>query len=464
MSATSRLLDERRQVHALRGASRWPTPRALRGLLYAIWAGAALLFLISERSLERGRASLHIIGKDAAVGILAAQEIKAHLADLDANGAVLLLGSTAQADVATQLFEYRRSAVTRRLIDAAQSISAGEDERILIVAVSENLGRYLVAMGDARAQHARGDARAALEAYRAATDLMHLRLLPAAESLDAVNQAQMDAAYRVQASASKWAEVLAVMAGGALLVALIAAQIFLLRRTRRIVNPALLLATVLALAASGYLIDRFGAAREDLRVAKEDAFESIHALWRLRAVAYDATGVQGRFLLDRERRVGFAQAYTQKLSLISSAPELPASARAKLASQADLSAFPLSGLAGDIVHNLTFRGERAAVGGLLDGLTEYVKVDRQLHGLDAVATDAKHLEAVALYLGRSNEAFNHFDASALRALSINKQVFDELIDEGDRGLKTAELLDPLLAAAIALLGWLGLRRRIQEYR
>ena len=46
---------------------------------------------------------------------------------------------------------------------------------------------------------------------------------------------------------------------------------------------------------------RIGDAREDLRVAKEDAFDSIHALWQARAVAYDANGDETRYLLGGPR-------------------------------------------------------------------------------------------------------------------------------------------------------------------
>src|SRR5207249_2333937 len=100
---------------------------------------------------------------------------------------------------------------------------------------------------EARYRHDMGDEKGALDAYRSATALMHTKIINAANQLDFANRRYMDDVYAEQRRASEGAEVLAVALGGALLASLVAAQLFLFKRMRRILNAPLALASVLAL-------------------------------------------------------------------------------------------------------------------------------------------------------------------------------------------------------------------------
>src|SRR5262249_18812118 len=114
-------------------ASSWTTPGRLRAFLVMTLVGSALLLAIGEATLKTARDALYKIGKDTAPSIIAAQEIQASLADLDANMANYLLVPPEQQDGATQLFEFRRAGATKRLVDAAQNISEGDKEKVPIV-------------------------------------------------------------------------------------------------------------------------------------------------------------------------------------------------------------------------------------------------------------------------------------------------------------------------------------------
>ena len=74
-------------------------------------------------------------------------------------------------------------------------------------------------------------------------------------------------------------------------------QLFVRARVPRRLVLALLVATVMAGGFTAYLVGRFRDAREDLRVAGDDTFHSLHLLLRARALAYDAKGDEGRYLL-----------------------------------------------------------------------------------------------------------------------------------------------------------------------
>src|SRR5262245_8052825 len=240
---------------------RWSTPRRLRTYALVIWALCALLLFAGEGTLSRARRAMKTIGKDAGPSILAAQEIRSALADLDANAANLLLGTANQRAEAQKVFERRRTQATGRLVDAAQNITY-EGERAPIVAMMDELGRYLEVVTEARLRYETRDARGAVETYGAASGRMHDKILAAAQALDQVNRSYMDDVYEAQRRASAGAEGVAVVLGGALVASLTALQVFLFLRMRRILNPSLAAATAFAIFFTLHLAHAFGAARE----------------------------------------------------------------------------------------------------------------------------------------------------------------------------------------------------------
>jgi len=436
--------------------SRWTTPRTLRVGIGAIWLASAVLFLVGLGALSADRAALRTIARDTAPSIVAAQDLGAHLADLDTELANSLLGSVADRDVATELFEVRRSAANRRLVDAANNMSHGDADRIPIVVIGEELGRYLEIAARAQWLYLGADREGAIGLQRLATSLMHSRILPAAGALDAANRDHMDAQYTRAQHDSTTYEVEAFLAGALLVVVLVAAQVYVRRRMRRRVAPLLLAATVLAVVFTSYLVGRFRTGREDLRIARDDAFNSIHLLWRARALAYDANGDESRWLLDRPRAADYETQYRQKVAQLVSRPTG--------LSPRDVQSGGVTGLLVDEANNVTFPGERDAAEATLATLAQLAGTDDRMRQLER---QGQHADAVEVCIGsKSGEAraaFDRFDAAIERTTAINQAAFDGVISLADRGLRRAEWLDPAFALAIALLGWLGIRSRVREY-
>jgi hypothetical protein len=432
----------------------WPTPRRLRAYQIVIWVFAALLLLMGEGTLSRARHALQTIGHDAAPSIIASQEIGSALADLDANAANYLIGTASHRADAMRAYETRRVQATARLVDTAENITYGDAEKVPIHTMIEELGRYFELFAEARYRHDGGDEKGALETYRAATTLMHTRILVAANQLDRANRSYMDEIYEDQRRASQGAEGLAVVLGGALLVALGLAQLFILKKMRRILNPPLAVATLLAFGFIVYLWHAFGDARHQLKIAKEDAFESIHTLWKARALAYDANGDESRYLLDR------AAAATQEASFDARVRELTtAPARKTVGTPGSF-----QGLFADELGNVTFAGERKAAEAMVARFAEYYEIDRRIRALEKAGN---HAAAVDLCIGslstQSNAAFERFDDALMKTIKINRDAFDATISDGDRLLARAEWLDPLVVIAICALGWFGIRARLREY-
>lgn len=441
---------------ALRGQA---TPRSLRRCLWATWGLSALLFFVGEGALDGARVAMKAVGKDTAPSILAAQEISSSLADLDANAGNYLLGHEKRHQAAAmETFEKQRKEVTAHLVDAARNITYGEAEKVPINQMLEGLGRYMEWIGEARYRKDTGDDAGAVRAYAAASDMMHQHMLKAADKLDQENRAHLDHEYKEHQRVAGLSAVGAAAVGGLLALALLLTQAFLVRRTRRRINAPLLGATAVAVVYTIYLVTRVAAAREDLKVATEDAFESIHLLWQARAIAHDANGDETRYLLG-DRAAAFERDYNDKVARLTSLPHVDA---ALLERRSLPPGF--TGLFAKELGNITFQGEHDAAVAMTVAFGKYQAVDEQIRNLERAG---KHDQAVDLCIGtgsdQSNAAFERFDRALRAVVEINRKQFDATIERGTAELTVATVLGPLASLAVALLALLGLRPRLREY-
>jgi hypothetical protein len=438
--------------------SSWTTPKQLRACVAAVWIGSALVFLVGLQALNADRGALRSIVEDTAPRIVAADELNAQLAGLDTELANSLLGGAADRDVANEMFELRRSAANRRLVDSAANLTAQSAERVPLIVLSEELGRYLELAARAQWLHEGGDRDGSLGLVRLATNLMHARILPAAAALDAMARAGMESQYASARRASRRSMALAVGAGALLVAGLVAGQVVIRRRMRRRTAPVLLAATILAVAFTWYLVARFSRASENLRAVHDDAFSSIHFLWRVRALSFDAAGDQSRWLLDRPRASDYDSAFRAKTTQLLSRPG------SWRVGSSDVTSGKVTGLLIDEARNVTFAGEEDAANAALVAFQIYLSADERVRALEK---QSKHTDAVDLLLGVRNDgaraAFDKFDAVIQRTLGINREAFTTMAAAADRTLRKAEWLDPAFALLIALLGWLGVRPRLREY-
>ncbi len=433
-------------------APRWTTPRVLSALLGLAWLASALVLAVGLRALDADRAALRVLRTEAAPTIVVAQQLGAELAGLDAQLAVSMLAAGPARHAAQEQFEAGRAAVARRLVDAASYVTLGDAERTPVVVMTEELGRYLELAARAQALYASGDRDGALGLVRQATDHMHERILPRALDLDRIKRDHLDLRYEAAQARSQGFEVEAIAAGALLLVVLLGAQVFVRVRMRRRVVPALLVAAIVAAAFTSYLVGRFRVAREDRRVARDDAFNSLHLLWRARAVAEDARGDDVRWLLDRPRAAFYQSAYSVKIAQLSSEP-----ATTKPADDA-------GGLLPDEVRNVTFDGERDAAQAAVDALADVTHADDAVRRLERSGNHEGAVDhALALRSDGARAAFERLDAALQATIAINQSAFDAVLGRADSGLRRAEWVDPAVALVLALFAWLGIRPRVREY-
>jgi len=388
------------------------TPQVLKIGLVAVCIASALLMLAAISGAREHRRAIQVVGKDSAPSIVAAEHIRAALADMDAQAANELLGGPRAHDAQVQV-ERRRSEAISAIIAAAENITYGDAERGPIKALALEVGTYTAARQSALDRNS-------IAEWRAAARIMDATLLPAAEDLDRANRTALDAAYQAQANASIRSAVFLVFAALTLGGVLLMLQIFIAGRMRRMINPGLLFATLTAFLFVVYAGQRFTQCGRDLKAAKEDAFESVHRLWKARALTYAANGDQSRYLLDPERATSYEKDFGVKADLISS-EFLPDELKSEF--QAYLKA-------AKEVRTLVAGGHRA----------------------DAMAL-AQH----------SSGAFERFDAALGSALEDKQKAFDEAIAQGFNEVAGFEVSAPALAFLISLFAWLGLRPRLREY-
>ena len=373
------------------------------------------------------RAATKTVGRDTAPSIIAAQHIKTAMAGMDAAEAAALLGKPARIPQMLQIYEARRLEASKALIAAAENITYGDQERLPIQTIEVGLGNYAELAQRARDMHD-------VAAYREAADLADSKLYPAADALDKANRDALDRIYENQLSYSLATRTSVVITGLLLLFTLLSVQSFLTRRMRRIFNPPLVLASIIAFAMLAYSVERFQLEMSQLKVAKQDAFESIDALWRARAVAYEASADQIRYLLDDAGAKQYDDEFQAK------AGETRKYLDAEL-------------------KNITFEGEREAANDTDRFFKEFLGADQEIRRTKTVG---KKDAAIALCL--DGAPFQAFDEALGRTLDINQKAFHAAVLEGEHILEYFQTKAVLACLAIALLSLVGLLGRIQEYR
>jgi hypothetical protein len=345
-----------------------------------------------------------------------------------------------------------------------------EQSNALYYAVSDmdaQVGNVLLAGHDPAGR----PSAATLSYFQQATDLMSTTVLPAAASLTTANASALDASYNQDRSTAASGQVLVLVLGLAVAGVLLGTQVFLAGRYRRLVNPALVAATVLAVGLAIAAAVQLGAPAGNLKVAKQDAFDSILALTQARAVSYDANADETRFLVDPGRAAAYQDAFLRKslelvnvgnVGIFSYDAALAADIRAYQADHADVR---FGGYLGTEFRNITFPGERAAATRALLAYQVYEKYDRKLRAMaktnlaQAIAFD------IGTSPGQSDWAFNQWDGALGSVITINENAFTAAIRDGHTtGSPWIALIPAIGTVLIAALAIAGTRPRLAEYR
>lgn len=436
-------------------------------------AALALLFAAIAAGAATAGDGLRVIGRDSGPQVVATANLYFGLSEMDALVADVLVMETDQSllrQEALTRYESQRAAANRALLEAFQLAGDDQAERRTIQSVLDGLGRYeqLVARAlllNSQSPHPAGEPpAAAVEVYRDATDLMRDVLLPQAYNLTLESGTIVRRTYEEESNAVQTGRLLVGAAGTATVVLLILLQIYLARRFRRVVNPALVLATfgVALLTLSGMaLLERQA---EDLRVAKEDGFNSVLALSRARAIGNTMHGDQSRYLLDPQRADVYEQVYLEKSQ---SVLYTPSGNLQEYYTGVDrvVSAYPgkadFLGFHGTEASSITLAGQREAIKKVLDGYREFQQRDRQMRL--RVKSDQDR-QAIVARMGPVARSFEAYDEALVDLIALHHKAFEQAIRDGDEALGGWNIILPGVLLAVTLLIGVGVGPRLSEYR
>ncbi|MCY1144417.1 hypothetical protein OWR29_41020 [Actinoplanes sp. Pm04-4] len=420
-------------------ALRPETPARLR-----LWAGAtvltaAVLLVSACLIMARVQQQARIIGDQAAPQAANAADLYFALSDMDAQVARLVLTS-GRDDLAGSnidaLGTYReRGRQVDESLQRSLTTAAGDDEREIVLGLLHDLGAYRE-----RVWQALTAGPGAAGYYTQATNVLHLDLLPAATRLRQAGEDRLDSAYGAKRATEIAGVTVAVVLGGLLLVLLIGLQVWLAKRFRRLLNPALITATVLTALLLIPMAAVLVLQGQVLSKARDESLIPFLDLTRARAVSYDASADTSRYLISN--RLGlYRQDFDRKAdSLENGDTGLPA-----VAGGPDIGPY------------------------YTDQVVERWKAYRTGHERIVKLADAgQEAEAITALTGiRRGDAqfdFSYYDAAVAEITESRRDDFDRALRDAEILLTGWPFVPAVLLGLVILLVPLSVRKRFAEFR
>ncbi|HEX5096460.1 MAG TPA: hypothetical protein VFX21_10615 [Acidimicrobiia bacterium] len=405
------------------------------GLLVAIVAVWAAAFTAVNRRADAVRDAM----QRAEPLIVSAQGINTELARADASAAASFLVGGVEAAGPRQQYLDSIDAAMRELSVAAQNGGSVEGASDAIATISEKVPEYAGLIESARANNRQGFPIGA--AYlRAASALLQDEIFPAAERLyDATVDAYADA--YADAGAARDAPLLA-FAGIVLLAALVATQILLFRRTNRVFNVPLVLATVVALVLVFMPLTAMSHEHRELARATDEGYFGVNTIARVRILAFRARGDESFALIARGNGERWYTDFDTVMSAIGS-PDDDGLLGAAFEEE------PIDAFSSD----------------LADALDHYKSAHQSVQETDRAGDFDM---AVTLATGdaatSSATAFAALDEELKATLDEYAARFERGAGRAEKQLDNQEVWVSVLAILVALGVVVGLQQRIREYR
>ena len=418
------------------------TPGLLRLLSVALVVAIVALWTASFLSTLARRQAMHAMSGSAAPAFIAAQRLHAELSEADATVVGAFLAGETEPAGKRKAYRQSVSAATAQLDVLARAGASADAQRALLV-VSAQLPVYTGLVDQARADNRLG--LNVVGAYlRQASELMRDTILPAADTLAALEADQIDDGYRRATSSVH--PVLVTVAGVVTLAGLVGVQLLLHRRTRRLLNLPLVAATAIVAVIVGLTLAAFATERARLVDGRDNGFVPMADVARARVLGLRAYGDQGLSLIAR-----------------GDGAALDADADAVIG---QLGYDPKTGrpTGSGVLAAVTALGgadhdDRASI-----DLAWRAYLAQSIRVRALVADPGGFQPAVALTLGDGAHDFTLFDTRADGALSNSQKLFAARLSSAAHGFDGLAIGLSAAAALAAALVLAGLQVRINEYR
>lgn len=464
-------------------------PSRLLALAAVAVALVATLFAVTNSAIGDARDGLWVIGKQAGPQVVATTNLYISLSDMDTQLSNILLNGTTtklgfSVDQSRSLYESDRQAADDAAIQALRLTGGNAEARDTARDLLDGMGQYEKLAAEAMQLNDQSGHPAdvpppekVLSTHRDAANLMTQELLPKAYNLTLDSGSIVRRTYEQKRGAvliGRWTVGLSGLAAVALLVLF---QVYLSARFRRLLNPALALATLVCLAftVAGVLLLQSEAGY--LRQAKTRGFDPVVALSQARAISNSMNADESRYLLDPQSADTYDQLYLSKAqSILYVVDKFNPNALAvnltsydrqvnALLDPSGMPRAPFAGFLGLEAQRVTLPGQRTELGRVLAGYRQFQRSDAAVR---ALAEKRDRQGAVAYRLGDSenhtNVDFILYDLSMQRLIDIHRLTFTQAIDHGTRALAGWDTALPVAGLIVVALIVIGVRPRVAEYR
>jgi hypothetical protein len=432
------------------------TPRRMATLLGASLLAAALVAVIGFTTYASVNNIATVVGKDSAPSIVAADHLQALAASADANALNAVVTNSDPGTYSWSQYRKDMSATYDELTTASQYTTYGFAQVGPIQTMESQLSDYDNVIGTLEAQTAANLPSDPLAGHR----IMSQTILPARSALVQTDYSHLNQNYTGYRNVIGLLMALVWLAFLLLVGVLVGTQVYLFRRTHRIINPGYAIATMIALGCMIFTLSAFNAGESQLAEAKQQSFDSINTLWSVRAIAFIMNADESLYLLDAQNPQVLAAVenefthYEQQIVAID--PEQAVN-DAK-------TGIPFGGYLGDKLSHVTYNGEGAAVRAAIKTFANYIAIDKQVRQLLA-AGNYQQAEALVLGFnpGQAALAFTQFDSALWNAIDINQFQFDQQINNAFGSLGPVPYVLGIALLLIIVATFIGMKRRLDEY-
>jgi hypothetical protein len=402
------------------------TPGRLRALLLASVVVSLLWGVIATWTAEQWQSAADQVVADSGPLTYDAQQVYQSLSDADATEANAYLSGIEKASDVTRIHDDISRAGAYVL-----AIRAGDRDPAIqadLTTLATGIPNYTDYVGEADAFN-RGQQPVGAAWLGDASDLMRDTLLPAASNVYDAENARLNAAY-AQATGFPFLAV-----GAAVLFGLCAilVQYRLARRTKRMLNPGLVAASLIGLLTLAWLLAGFASARSGLLAGRDQGTAPAQALVQAEVTGLQMHSDESLTLIDRDvTDEGF-----QKL--------WPLLARQLVTAQSVGAHSP---------------GEADAVTAAKDAQAWYA----QHQQVDSENSNGDYNRAVTLATKASTASFRSVDEALTKGIATDQAGFASSATSGDNDL--GGLVAGMIVAALLMTaaGAWGVYRRLAEYR
>lgn len=419
------------------------TPGQLALIAVGLVVASLLFGLFAALSVQSKVDTIDDIVENREPQSAAAQELYRALSDADATAASAFLSGGVEPEDMRARYETDIARAGTALAKASSDVSGVERAGQRADVLNKQLPVYAGLVETARANNRQGFPAGA--AYlREASALMRSELLPAAQDLYRIDVERLSAE---QDDASGFPWLAAVLVVG-LLGALIVAQVYLTRRTNRLLNVGLLAATAAIVVA--LLWGTIALLVESVRVdeGRRNGSQQVDVLVQARIVALKCRANETMTLVARGDGPGYEQEFKQLCGAVSGGGGEDLLSRAR-------------GLASDEEVAHVADQVDTAIGNAQRWLATHNKIRELDDGGDYESAVGM---AIADTPDGSATAFYQLDSNLVDAIAAGRTMFFEQTTKAGQALTGLAPGLVVLAVVSAVGVTMGIRQRLQEYR